>query len=142
MSSARPSWRTRGSRLRLGITFAGAFLYGSFRAWQGFQGPPLRPEHVRWAVDGPFVDGVQPMALDAPGPCDDAERQRRLDARARFVVDNDAPGPQHRRVLPWQPPAIQLGDERGLAVVYVPCRGLYWMTPDAITRGRLPEGIR
>ena len=116
-----------------------AVAYGGLRGWQGRQPPTPLPGQTRWAAPGPFVEGMQRFAVDAPGPCDDAEVGRRIEARARYALDNAVPGADRQRKLAWSTPSLLLGDERGLAAVYVPCRGFYWMTPDAVARGRLPD---
>jgi hypothetical protein len=114
--------------------------YGALRATQGRDGPSSLAGDPRWAPPGPFEDGVQRMAPDVAGPCApggaaaDDECAARLLARQRHAAAVDAPGADRARALPWSRPAVQLGDERGLVVVYVAGQGLFRLTPEAVAR--------
>jgi hypothetical protein len=108
--------------------------YGAARGAAGCQGPARLHEDERWGAASAFVDGVQLLEDDRGVACDAAEQARRVAARLRFVVANGAPAGVVAHALPWSTPAALLGDERGLFVVYLPCRGLYRMTPAAFDR--------
>ncbi|MBM4282769.1 MAG: hypothetical protein FJ137_19135 [Deltaproteobacteria bacterium] len=134
-SSSTP--RERAALVALSIVVV---AYGALRAAQGRDGPTALVGDPRWAPPGPFDGGVQRMAPDVAGPCSPGgtaaidDCADRLMARQRHAAAVDAPGADRARPLPWSRPAVLLGDERGLAVVYVAGEGLLRLTPEAVAR--------
>lgn len=105
--------------------------YATTRTAQALAPAPKAHALSTWEHPSGFSSGVERLASDAP--CEAEEAPRRAEG---WLIALRSRGGDARAVAGGR--AFQIGSERGLPVVYVPCRGTYVLAPsrmDALRAG-------